>query len=265
MGVYLAPAPAPSTMSASLAPLPEGGPPPVEMGPMILITFRGGRVSLNITNSTDYVTPAPPSLPGLILVNEAPFLGTRYYRITDGTTDVTVKCQSLLRDFPQIQICEPDVKVGLNQVPVPVPNPPPSATPNDPLLSSQYALTAINVAETWSSGNFGDKRVRVCLIDSGLDATHEDIRSNLVTGTSFVGGVQNNVSYKDMAGHGGFKKCRVSVWSRVCIFPSPRPRWFQISTMLVLPSGLLVRAGPPRRHELPAPFRPSLRMLAGTK
>jgi len=41
-------------------------------------------------------------------------------------------------------------------------------------------------------------------VRAGIDITHEDLQTNVVTGASFVGGVQSNVSFKDQAGHGTF-------------------------------------------------------------
>jgi hypothetical protein len=175
--VALVPAPAPAPASAP-AVAAAGLPAPTLTdcpdsacfrGPTVLITYRSSTISLNTTNATsvDFVTFEPPVLPGLVLLNYGPRLGLYVYKATEANVSVSTLCTTLMQQYPVIQICEADATISLNQQPRAVPNPPPSATPNDPLFAQQYALTAPKIPDVWKGGNYGDKRVRACIIDSG--------------------------------------------------------------------------------------------------
>lgn len=173
-----APAPGPVAELASPAPACTADCP---QGPNVLITYRSSTVSLNTTcddtqgtncNTTDggvvdFVTFVPPALPNLVLVSVGLRIGLYVYKATEPDVSVPLLCSNLMQQFPVVQICEADGTISLNQQPRPVPNPPTSATPNDPLYPQQYALTAPKIPDVWKGGNFGDKRVRACVIDSG--------------------------------------------------------------------------------------------------
>ena len=195
------PAPAPAPSVGEAAPYGEGAPlaAPSSMPNIlrVLIKFTDSTISLNSTG-TDFTNVREPPLPGLALVGQASYLGILIYESTDAQTmdDAATVCASIMQQFQNVQFCEPDSQVELDQ------NPTPSATPNDPLYSTQWDYPQIGVPTVWKGGNFGDKGVRVCVIDSGIDMTSQELKYNVVTGTSFVSGVQSNTSYQDQAGHG---------------------------------------------------------------
>jgi subtilisin family serine protease len=73
--------------------------------------------------------------------------------------------------------------------------------PTDPLFVKQWYLPQIRAFDTWPA--FPPPftpRVRVAVIDSGVDATHPDLVPRIETGKSFVGGSWK----KDQHGHGTF-------------------------------------------------------------
>lgn len=102
--------------------------------------------------------------------------------IEDGST-VEEKLEELA-DNPDILYAEPNYKVFKH------------ATPNDPLFGDQWALantgqdggTAgadIDASNAWNGLNFGSRRVRVAVIDSGVDYNHPDLWANMWPGLGY--------------------------------------------------------------------------------
>jgi subtilisin family serine protease len=73
--------------------------------------------------------------------------------------------------------------------------------PTDPLAAKQWYLGNIRAFDTWPAmpAPFSP-RVRVAVIDSGIDATHPDLVPRIEAGASFVGGSWR----RDSHGHGTF-------------------------------------------------------------
>ncbi|CAL8463961.1 g3496 [Coccomyxa elongata] len=88
-------------------------------------------------------------------------------------------CDYLSRFNPGLAFCEPDAPVTLDA---------PSATPNDPLYPRQTNLEAIQVPAAWKTGQFGSRQVRVCVIDTGVDYLHPDLKANLWMNTAEMNG-----------------------------------------------------------------------------
>ena len=56
----------------------------------------------------------------------------------------------------------------------------PSPTPNDEKFPLQWNLPAVGVPSAWAAtGDMGTTAVRVCIVDTGVDTTHPDLRANL--------------------------------------------------------------------------------------
>ena len=72
-------------------------------------------------------------------------------------------------------------------------------TPNDPLLSKQWYLGRIHAFDAWSQLPALDT-VRVAVLDSGVDAAHPDLQSQIAEGRSFVSSSWDT----DTNGHGTF-------------------------------------------------------------
>ena len=95
----------------------------------------------------------------------------------------------LLRN-PLVEYAEPDAEVRA------------AALPNDDYLAVQWALKAIHADDAWSlgvAGAEGSSSVIIAVLDTGILATHQDLSSKLVAGTSIIAGYSETV---DPYGHG---------------------------------------------------------------
>ena len=84
--------------------------------------------------------------------------------------------------FAGVTFCEADAQA--------IANGKPSNTVDDPLYSRQWDLQGTNVPKVWAEGYVGDKDIKVCVIDSGVDYTHPDIVANLWANPGEVQGNQ---------------------------------------------------------------------------
>jgi hypothetical protein len=75
-----------------------------------------------------------------------------------------------------------------------------SFTPNDPLAVRQWYLNRIHAFEAWGSQLPFLPSVRVAVIDSGIDAQHPELESQIAAGASFVASSWQS----DTNGHGTF-------------------------------------------------------------
>ena len=80
---------------------------------------------------------------------------------------------------------------------------PTSIGSDEPLFVNQWGMDAINAPEAWNAGYTGES-VKVFILDSGIDAEHPDLTTNLNTDlcTSFVPGEDYNVDYGFYFNHG---------------------------------------------------------------
>ncbi|MCW5849815.1 MAG: S8 family serine peptidase [Anaerolineae bacterium] len=70
--------------------------------------------------------------------------------------------------------------------------------PNDPLFDSQWALARLGIPSAWDVTR-GDPSIIVAVLDTGVDAAHNDLRGQLVPGWDFVRRTQQP---DDDNGHG---------------------------------------------------------------
>jgi thermitase len=75
---------------------------------------------------------------------------------------------------------------------------PPSLLPNDPLFSSQWHLAKIASPSAWDQST-GSSGLIVAVLDSGVDGTHSDLSSEMVSGWNTF---DNNSNSADVYGHG---------------------------------------------------------------
>ncbi len=73
-----------------------------------------------------------------------------------------------------------------------------AAYPNDPLYSQQYGLRDIQAPGAWKRST-GKKKIIIAVVDTGVQASHPDLKSKLIAGYNFVG---NNTNTNDDNGHG---------------------------------------------------------------
>lgn len=53
-------------------------------------------------------------------------------------------------------------------------------TPNDPKLTQQYLVTAMNLKKAWDISK-GDPTIKIAVVDNAVDVTHEDLAANIWT------------------------------------------------------------------------------------
>src|SRR4029079_971987 len=92
---------------------------------------------------------------------------------------------NLLAHNPDIKFAEVDEVVS------------PSATANDPLLSTEWQLPKINAATAWNTSTGAG--ITVAVLDSGVQSNHPDLQANLVPGWNVY---NNNSNTNDVNGHG---------------------------------------------------------------
>lgn len=75
----------------------------------------------------------------------------------------------------------------------------PSALPNDSAVSQQYYYTNTGMNNAWNQG--GKTSVKVALLDSGVNTSHEDLKNRIeMSGIDYSG--ENFKGVKDFTGHG---------------------------------------------------------------
>ena len=74
----------------------------------------------------------------------------------------------------------------------------PALIPNDPEFSKQWHLNTINAASAWDTST-GSSSIPIAILDTGVDPTHPDLSSKLVSGYNFY---NNNNNWSDTCGHG---------------------------------------------------------------
>ena len=175
----------------------------------VIVTFTDN-LPVSVGNGTDASAPtpqvAPVNIPGVTLVADLPFLGEAIYSSVDPDVDYDTVCD-LIMMRENVETCEPDSGTILDQ----------TATPNDPNYSQQTYLNTTNTVGLWQQGVFGNRNVRIGIIDSGVDLANPDLLPSLWTNpntgddgsgapgdtrcASFLGGVGSG-DCQDQQGHG---------------------------------------------------------------
>jgi thermitase len=71
-------------------------------------------------------------------------------------------------------------------------------TPNDPIYPDQWSLPRINAPAAWTTST-GSSQVTIAVLDTGVDAGHEDLRGAVIGGHDFV---DRDADPDDEHGHG---------------------------------------------------------------
>jgi subtilisin family serine protease len=75
-----------------------------------------------------------------------------------------------------------------------------TATLSDPLASRQWNHNAVKIHEARKAGGFRDaQEIKVCVVDSGIDATHPDLVNSIDSYENFLSDAEGDNDYK---GHG---------------------------------------------------------------
>ena len=114
---------------------------------------------------------------------------TNLYKITDGST-VEQKIAEL-KAHPEVALAEPNYKVTIFK------------TPSDVRYGSQWHLPKIDAPGAWDTVT-GSKKVKVCIIDSGVRIDHPDIAGNVIKGWNVIQGtpIEEFYNYNDTMSHG---------------------------------------------------------------
>ena len=137
--------------------------------------------------------------------------------LTAQTDDPNAVCNELKSKDPTITVSEPDFNATIEAFP--------QTAPDDTLLSTQYALSLLDIQSAWSAGYLGSDAIKVCMTDTGLDRLHPDLMQHVwvnpgeipnngidddnngiiddVYGAAFVNGMGSN-DIQDQQGHGTF-------------------------------------------------------------
>jgi len=145
----------------------------------VIVTFVDD-LPVNVGNGTDASAPtpevAPHDIPGVTLIANLPFLGEAIYRGTTEEQDADDLCD-IIMSYQNIETCEPDTGTVLDQSI-------PDATPNDPDYLAQTYLNTTNTISLWQQGLFGNRNVKIGIIDTGVDLQNPDIFPSLWTNPS---------------------------------------------------------------------------------
>ena len=182
-GVTQAPEASPRLRAPKPAPAPKPTPKPVPMPMRTPNPATQTRVIVQYTlpaSTNDTVAPEP-EVQGAELVTSAPFLGLEIFSVDLTVTTAAAACAEFLA-YPYVQECDPDQQQNFLDAT--------SATPDDPQLAQQWALTttASGAEDAWKEGLLGSQLVRVCVIDTGADLTHPDLAANLWVNPGEVAG-----------------------------------------------------------------------------
>ena len=153
-----------------------------------------------------HATITPAAVPGYILVQPRPGLppdvfakdlqahggkaigklhGIDVYVVTLPPTASPKAVAQLLSHHPHIKFAEPDAIVA------------PDFVPNDTYYTSEWHLQTVGAPTAWNIST--GSGVTVAILDSGIDATHPDLVSQIVPGWNFW---DNNSNTADVYGHG---------------------------------------------------------------
>lgn len=142
----------------------------------MIVTFVDN-LPVSVGNGTDASAPTaiitPHDVPGVTLVADLGYLGEAVYRGTSEDQDADDLCD-LIMTYENVETCEPDSSSSIDQ----------TVTPNDPLLSQQTYLNLTNTVALWQQKVFGNRNVKIGVIDTGVDLNNPDLAPSLWTNPS---------------------------------------------------------------------------------
>jgi len=108
---------------------------------------------------------------GFSLLKEFESIGWTLISLPDGMT--VASALALAKNIPVLQDAEPDRAYRVKK------------TPNDPLFSSQYALSRVQAASAWEYDTGSSNTVTVAVLDTGIDGTHPELSGKLIGVSQF--------------------------------------------------------------------------------
>lgn len=119
------------------------------------------------------------------MIKTAARLNSAVYKVSQ-ETDIESLIQSL-RENPAVQFAERNYILSSNY------------TVSDPKSREQQGLAMANLAKAWDI-TFGDPKVIIAVVDTGIDLTHPDLKNKIVPGYNIIS--QGKTPPKDDNGHG---------------------------------------------------------------
>lgn len=172
----------------------------------VIVTFMDD-LPVGVGNGSDSSQATAPvagdDIPGVRLVADLPYLGEAIYEGLSDSQDVDDVCDVVMM-YRNIETCEPDSSGTIDQI----------STPNDLAYPAQAYLNTTGVVTLWQQNIFGNKNIRIGIIDSGVDLLNPDLAPSLWTNpnpddndgvpddvhcASFIGGVASG-NCSDMNG-----------------------------------------------------------------
>lgn len=160
---------------ACVASAQTGGTQPAFDSKTVLVKFKPG--SQNVARIAHVAI-------GARVGREIPQIGVQAVKVPAGWT--VQRTLNYYKSLPTVQYAEKDYLAKAD------------ATVNDPLYSQQYWLDKVGAPTAWDL-SMGDPKVRIAIIDSGVDYTHEDLAGKVELGHDFA---QNDNDPMDVDGHG---------------------------------------------------------------
>jgi hypothetical protein len=109
------------------------------------------------------------------MIKTASRLNSAVYKVSEGT-DIESLIQSL-RENPSVQFAERNYILSSNY------------TVSDPKSKEQQGLAMANLAKAWDI-TFGDPKVIIAVVDTGIDLTHPDLKNKIVPGYNIISQVK---------------------------------------------------------------------------
>ncbi|RCW41581.1 S8 family peptidase [Paenibacillus prosopidis] len=152
-------------------------------------------------NNTRYLVSFHTSIDHQLINSLEGKIIKEYRYIPVAVVEISESKAASLKDYSQVEFFEPDLRVNANpELNTKVePNLKADTAESSPTISKQevpWGISKINAIEVHKKG-FTGKGIRIGIIDSGVDYTHDDL--NVVGGVSFVDGASD---YFDNYGHG---------------------------------------------------------------
>ncbi|MFQ6040350.1 MAG: S8 family serine peptidase, partial [Candidatus Poribacteria bacterium] len=122
----------------------------------------------------------------VVILDEIPQIDVHILKVPQNST-----VEAMVRRFnniPGVEFAEPDYIAKATY------------TPNDPDFSMQWGLTKIQAPDAWDITK-GDKKVRIAILDTGIDDDHEDLASKIPY-RIFKKNFTDSSTYDDRYGHG---------------------------------------------------------------
>jgi subtilisin family serine protease len=162
----------------------------------LLVAFQPGVAQQNIDSAILAVSGT--------LVGMLPAIGVYRVTISSCSGSSLNSAQTLLSANPFVAFAELDYVVALSQV---------ASSPNDPyfLQGQQWSLAAVNASQASSAAGVAGVSggVRIAIIDTGINASHEDLLGEVVPGVNWCPSydanhacTSPNANTSDDEGHG---------------------------------------------------------------